>query len=349
MPNIPFFDGHNDTLLKLWMAEGADKERPFIEGMAGAHIDLPRAKAGGMAGGFFAMFPPPLPTGEKTAAGTPAVLSPNLPPHLAWADAQVSTTGMASILLRLEQAGALAVCRNTAELRTAIDSGTLASIFHIEGAEAIDNDFRSLDVLYAAGLRSVGLVWSRQNAFATGVPFRHNSDPDIGPGLTDAGKQLVRNCNAMGVMLDVSHLNAAGFRDVAALSDKPVVATHSNVHAISPHARNLVDWQLAAIAESGGVVGLNFAVGFLRPDGLFRGDTELELMVRHVDALVAALGEDGVALGSDFDGAMIPAAIGDVGGVQKLLQALLDKGYGEALVNKIAMGNWLSLLERTIG
>ncbi len=349
MPNIPFFDGHNDTLLKLWMTEGADKERPFIEGMAGAHIDLPRAKASGMAGGFFAMFPPPLPNGAQSVAGIPVSLPETLPPQLAWADAQVSTTGMVSILSRLERAGALAICRNAGELRAAIGAGTLASIFHIEGAEAIDTDFRSLDVLYAAGLRSVGLVWSRANAFATGVPFRHNVDPDIGPGLTDAGKELVRMCNRMGVMLDVSHLNAAGFRDVAALSDKPVVATHSNVHAICPHARNLVDWQLAAIAESRGVVGLNFATGFLRPDGKFIAATEIELMVRHVDALVEALGEDGVALGSDFDGAMVPAAIGDVTGVQKLLQALLDKGYGEVLVQKIALGNWLSVLERTIG
>src|SRR5690606_26678002 len=131
--------------------------------------------------------------------------------------------------------------------------------------------------LYAAGLRSVGIVWSRQNAFGTGVPFRHNADPDIGPGLTGAGKELVRVCNAMGVMIDLSHLNAAGFRDVAAISDRPLVATHSNVHAVSPHARNLTDWQLAAIRESGGVAGLNYACGFLRPDGAMRTDTEIEV------------------------------------------------------------------------
>ena len=346
MPNIPFIDGHNDTLLKLWQAEGVEKERPFIEGMAEAHIDLPRARTGGMVGGFFAMFPPPL---KVPGAPPPVGLDAKLPPLLALADAQVSTNGMASILLRLERAGALAICRNAGELRAAIAAETLAAIFHIEGAEAIDTDFRSLDVLYAAGLRSIGVVWSRENAFATGVPFRHNVDPDIGPGLTDAGKELVRVCNGMGVMLDVSHLNAAGFRDLAAVSDKPVVATHSNVHAISPHARNLVDWQLAAIRESGGVVGVNFATGFLRPDGKFIADTPIELMVRHVDALVEAVGEDGVALGSDFDGAMMPAEIGDVTGVQKLLQALLDKGYGEALVGKIAMGNWMSMVERTLG
>ncbi|MCR6672542.1 dipeptidase [Devosia ginsengisoli] len=344
---IPFFDGHNDTLLRLLEAEGADKERAFIEGSKTGHIDLPRAKAAGMAGGFFAMFPPPLKTGQ-VAASNPG-LEPNLPPELAWSDAMASTSGMTSVLLRLERADALAVCRNAGELRAAIARDTLAAIFHIEGAEAIDTEFRSLELLYAAGLRSIGLTWSRANAFGTGVPFRHNADPDIGPGLSDAGKELVRVCNGMGVMIDLSHLNAAGFRDVAAISNHPLVATHSNVHAISPHARNLTDWQLAAIAESKGIVGLNFATGFLRPDGKFVADTEIEVMVRHVDALVEALGEDGVALGSDFDGAMMPAVIGDVTGVPKLLQALLDKGYGEELVRKIALGNWMSMIERTIG
>ena len=339
---IPFFDGHNDTLLRLLEARGTDKERAFIEGSREGHIDLPRARAGGMKGGFFAMFPPPLKRNKDT-------LDPDLPPELALADALASTNGMASVLFRLERAGALAVCRNGAELRAAMDGDRLAAIFHIEGAEAIDTEFRSLDVLYAAGLRSIGITWSRANAFGTGVPFRFNADPDIGPGLSDAGKELVRVCNAMGVLVDLSHLNAAGFRDVAAISMHPLVATHSNVHTICPHARNLVDWQLAAIRDSGGLVGLNYATGFLRPDGRFVPDTDIEVMVRHIDALVEALGEGGVALGSDFDGAMVPAAIGDITGVQKLLQALLDKGYGEELVRKIALGNWLSMIERTIG
>ena len=345
---IPFFDGHNDTLLRLLEAPIAEQEKLFIEGNGTGHIDLPRAKSAGMVGGFFAMFPPPLKTNLAAVANSPG-LSPNLPAELAVTDALASTNGMASVMFRLERAGALAVCCTAAEIRTAMEKETLAAIFHIEGAEAIDTDFRSLDVLYAAGLRSIGITWSRANAFGTGVPFRHNVDPDIGPGLSDAGKELVRRCNAMGVMIDLSHLNAAGFRDVAAVSSHPLVATHSNVHAICPHARNLVDWQLGAIRETGGMVGLNFATGFLRPDGKFTVDTEIELMVRHVDALVEAVGEDGVALGSDFDGAQMPAPIADVTGVPKLLQALLDKGYGEALVAKIALGNWLRMVETVMG
>lgn len=348
MTTIPFFDGHNDTLLKLLEADGPNQERLFIDGMPAAHIDLPRARSAGMAGGFFAIFPPPLKGNLGSVVASAGQATP-LPPDLDIADAQRVTLAMASILFRIEQAGGAAICRDAAAVRAAIANGKLATILHIEGAEAIDTDFRSLDVLYAAGLRSIGLVWSRANAFGTGVPFRHNVDPDIGPGLTDAGKALVQTCNEMGVMVDLSHLNAAGFRDVAAISTKPLVATHSNVHAISPHARNLTAWQLAAIAESNGMVGLNFATGFLRPDGIMRADTEIELMVRHIDAMVEAVGEDGVGLGSDFDGALVPAAIKDVTGVPKLLRALLDKGYGEALVRKIALENWVLLFERTVG
>ena len=347
--SIPFFDGHNDTLLRLLDTGGPNPERQFIEGGSEGHIDLPRARSAGMVGGFFAMFPPPLKPAPGGAPAPSVFASGQLPPELAVTDALASTNGMAAILFRLQRRGALAVCTSVAELRAAIEADTLAAIFHIEGAEAIDTQFRSLEVLYAAGLRSIGITWSRANAFGTGVPFRHNADPDIGPGLTEAGKDLVRLCDELGVMLDLSHLNAAGFRDVAALSTKPLVATHSNVHAISPATRNLTAWQLAAIRETGGVVGLNYAVSFLRPDGAANADTAIDVMVRHVDALLEALGEDGVALGSDFDGALMPASIRDITGVPRLLDALLAKGYGEPLVRKIALDNWLAVLERTWG
>ncbi len=345
---LPFFDGHNDTLLRLLEKPRDARVSGFVEGISEGHIDLPRAKAAGMAGGFFAMFPPPVKT-SLSGVSTPDYAKGDLPPLLDIADAQHSTNGMAALLLDLERLDALTICRSAQDIRSAMAEDKLAAIFHIEGAEAIDTEFRAFEVLYAAGLRSIGITWSRANAFGTGVPFRFNADPDIGPGLTDAGKDLVRLCDERGVLIDLSHLNAAGFRDVAAISTRPLVATHSNVHAICPTTRNLTDWQLAAIRDSGGLVGLNFATGFLRPDGQFLADTPIDLMVRHLDALLGALGEDGVALGSDFDGAMMPAEISDVTGVPKLLQALIDKGYGEALVRKIALGNWLGLVERTIG
>jgi len=346
---IPVFDGHNDTLLRLYQSNEADVEKLFIEGTPGGHIDLPRSRKGGFAGGMFAIFPPPV---EKTKrSAVPPAPSDNepLPPELPRAEAITSTIGMASILFRLERAGALTVCRSAGEVREAMAKGSIAAVFHIEGVEAIDPELAMLDVLHAAGLRSLGIVWSRPNAFGNGVPFRFPSSPDTGPGLTDAGKALVKACNQLKIMIDLSHLNEKGFRDVADISDAPLVATHSNVHAICGHSRNLTDWQLGAIRETGGMVGLNFATGFLREDGRMNADTGLDIMVRHVESLLQALGEDGVGLGSDFDGAMIPAVIGDVAGLPKLIDALMARGFGRALIEKIAYRNWLSVLERTIG
>ncbi|MER8644897.1 dipeptidase [Mesorhizobium sp. M1252] len=346
---VPVFDGHNDTLLRLYQSKDTDVEKLFIEGTQGGHIDLQRAKKGGFAGGMFAIFPPPVEKSKRSAVPPAPSDNEPLPPELPRADALNSTIGMASILFRLERAGALTVCRSAGDIREAMAKGSIAAVFHIEGVEAIDPELTFLDVLYEAGLRSLGIVWSRPNAFGHGVPFRFPSSPDTGPGLTDAGKALIKACNQLKIMVDLSHLNEKGFRDVAALSDAPLVATHSNVHALCTHSRNLTDWQLGAIRETGGMVGLNFATGFLREDGRMNSDTSLDIMVRHVDSLLQALGEDGVGLGSDFDGAMIPAVIGDVAGLPKLIDALAARGFGRALIEKIAYRNWLSVLERTIG
>ena len=171
--------------------------------------------------------------------------------------------------------------------------------------------------------------------------------PDTGPGLTAAGKALVRQCNRLGVMIDLSHLNERGFWDVAALSDAPLVATHSNAHALCPSTRNLTDRQLDAIRASDGMVGLNFSVCDLRADGYNEADTPLATMVAHIDYLVARLGIDRVGFGSDFDGTLIPAEIGDVRGLPKLLQALRAGGYDEAALHKLAYGNWLRVLGQT--
>jgi membrane dipeptidase len=148
-------------------------------------------------------------------------------------------------------------------------------------------------------------------------------------------------------MIDVSHLNERGFWDVAALSPSPLVATHSNSHELSASSRNLTNEQLLAIRDSGGMVGLNYATGFLRSDGRWDSLTDISVMVRHVEHLVRYAGEDSVGLGSDFDGARIPAVIGNVTGVSKLLDALVEAGFGAGLVAKIAQGNWLRVLERT--
>ena len=337
--NPLIFDGHNDVLLRLTHPR-AEAERTFFTRAATGHLDLPRARTGGFGGGFFAVFVP-----EEQAEPPDAGLTVSdkgyavrLADPIDPAYAQRTAIRMAAALFRLEAAsdGQVKVVRTVDELAHCLDTGVLAAIFHFEGAEPIDTDLNALEVFYQAGLRSLGPVWSRPNAFGHGVPFRFPHSPDTGPGLTDAGRALVRACNRLGVLLDLAHLNEQGFWDVAKLSDAPLVATHTAVHALTPSTRNLTDKQLDAIKESDGMVGLNFSVHDIRPDGDKNPDTPLTDWVRHMDYLVERIGPDRVGIGSDFDGTTIPAAIGDAAGLPHLLAALRAAGYDEPTLRKRA-------------
>jgi membrane dipeptidase len=349
---IPVFDGHNDVLLALYRPKPG-VERSFFERSSQGHLDLPRAQVGGFAGGFFAIFvpePPPItPVPDLPAA--PAAYDLPLPQQLDLAYAQQTAMAMAALLFRLEAeaAGQLKVVHTAAEIEQCIANGILAAIMHFEGAEMIDEECAALEVFYRAGLRSLGPVWSRTNAFGHGVPFAFPRTPDTGPGLTEAGKRLVQACNRLRIMLDLSHLNEAGFWDVARLSTAPLVATHSNVHALCPSTRNLTDKQLDAIRDSDGMVGLNFAVSFLREDGAYDANTPLDVLVRHIDYLVERIGLERVGFGSDFDGARMPQAIGDAAGLQALIEALRAHGYDDAALRKLAYENWLRVLRLTWG
>jgi len=346
-PSEPIiFDGHNDVLLKLLIDGGPDAATRFAEGCHG-HIDLPRAKQGGFGGGFFAIYVRSPDRDDGGGDIFEAMKQPQydlpLPDAVDHATALPVALQEAAILLRLQDIGALKICHSTADLRACFASGTMAAIMHIEGAEAIDADLHMLDVFYAAGLRSLGPVWSRPTAFGHGVPFKYPSDGDTGPGLSEAGLRLVARCNQLGVMIDLSHLNMAGFWDVAKHSDAPLVATHSNVHALCPHSRN----QLDAIADSDGMVGLNFAAAFLRADGQMRADLPFDTMLRHLDYMIDKLGEDRVGMGSDFDGALVPEGITDVAGLNNLRAAMVAHGYDEALMKKLCYENWLRVLDKT--
>jgi membrane dipeptidase len=274
-----------------------------------------------------------------------------LPPPMTLDYAQREAMRAVARLFRLEaeSAGAAKVVRTAAELRQCLADGTFAMELHFEGAEAIDPEFDALEVYYRAGLRSLGITWSRPNRFGYGVPFQFPASPDTGPGLTDLGKALVRECNQLGIMIDLSHLNEAGFWDVAAISEAPLVATHSNVHAICASTRNLTERQLDAIRDSEGMVGLNFNCGFLHPEGNRGSDLDLGVMVDHLDALIERLGDDKVGFGSDFDGATMPEGVRDVSMLPNLIEAMHTRGYDDATIRKIAYGNWLRVMELTWG
>lgn len=351
--HIPVFDGHNDTLFDIFRPD-RKVERSFFERSEHGHIDLPRAREGGLAGGFFAVYTPnrwrrgqPKPKPQKTADG---MIMP-LPAQLEQPYALQYTLMLASHLFRLEteSQGQLKVVRTAAEIERCITNNVMAAILHVEGAEFIDADFYALDVLQQAGLRSLGLVWSRPTQFGHGVPFNFPSSPDTGDGLTGLGKALVAACNRLRVMVDLSHLNEKGFWDVAAISDAPLVATHSGAHAMCRTPRNLIDKQLDAIRESGGMTGVNYNIGFLRSDGDYKQTTSLTEIVRHVAYIADRIGIDHVGLGSDFDGATMPQDLHDVTGLPKLIDALRAHGFDEESIRKVAYGNWLRVLRQTWG
>ncbi len=341
------FDGHNDVLSRMLARSPLNYARAFETGWDG-HIDIPKAKAGGLGAGFFAVYVSSgggganileLMQGRGYDLPLPTPLQVNDAGPVAWQQIEIIKT--------LEAHGLVRICTSVSQINESVENGVIAAVLHMEGAEAIGPELAELDEFHAAGLRSLGPVWSRPTIFAEGVPFRFPSTPDIGGGLTEAGHRLVRRCNALGIMLDVSHLNEAGFWDLASTTDAPIVATHSNVHAICPHSRNLTDKQFEAIAESGGVVGLNYATAMLRTDGRMVAETPVNEMIRHLEHMLGILGEDGVAFGSDFDGATVPAEIEDAGGLDVLRTAMHEAEFGWELIEKICHRNWLDVLART--
>ncbi len=352
MENIPILDGHNDTLLNLSL-KGRGRGRSFFERSKFGHIDLPRAKEGNFAGGFFACFAPPDPKGGWTEEdalvmdenGYVVADSPALPPDYALLSAERLTGKLFE--LEAESEGKLKVVRTVDDIEEYLETDIIAAILHFEGAENLGDEPDSLEDFHERGLRSLGLVWSRPNKYANGVPFRFPASPDTGAGLTEAGRELVRECGRLGILVDLSHLNERGFWDVANLSEAPLVATHSNAHAICPSTRNLTDAQLDAIRASDGMVGVNFAVSFLRKDGANNRDTPLSTVVDHIEYLSERIGVSRVGLGSDFDGAMMPRELSDASHLPKLMEELHKRGFGEAELKKLAHENWLRVLRKT--
>jgi membrane dipeptidase len=270
---------------------------------------------------------------ERTAGGYEIPYAPSVE-----FDEAVRTVG--ALVARLLRADGVRIVRDAADLDACLAGDGLGVILHMEGAEAIDPELAMLEVWYAAGLRSLGPVWSRANAFGHGVPFRFPSTPDTGPGLTEAGVRLVRRCAELGIAVDVSHLNAAGFWDVAREHDGPLIASHSGVHALCPSARNLTDDQLDAVD----LVGINFDVGSLRADGADDSDTPLTRIAEHARYVADRRGVDHVALGSDFDGAKMPAEVPDAAALPRVLAALEAVGFEGDEVERIASGNWRRVL-----
>src|SRR5438105_2203643 len=259
-------------------------------------------RAGGVRAGIFAVFTEGDDGREQRVPRDDGVIEFEYSPPLEHPIAFAHASAVAGRLLGLERAGHVRLARMAADIDAAREAdGPPLAVLHLEGAEAIDPHLESLELWHRTGLRSLGLVWSRPNAFAYGVPFMSPSSPDTGPGLTDAGRALARACAELGIVLDVSHMNEAGFWDLASMELGPLVASHSAVHALCQASRNLTDRQLDAIGASNGLIGIVFACPFLRADFADDPETPLELIATHARYAAERIGVDHVALGSDFD------------------------------------------------
>jgi membrane dipeptidase len=317
----PVFDGHEDFITQIERRRpDRQPKRDFLEESSDGHVDLPRAMRGGLGGCFTSIY-----LSDERAEANPLYY------------AMREMNDVFQIADRSE--GRFRVCRTVAEVQQAFEDGAFASVFMFEGADPISWNLRELRVFYEAGLRCLAPTWSRSTIFAHGVSFTPGGLPET--GLTDLGRELVDECNRLGIILDVSHINPAGFAGMLDQSTQPVLATHSSVQEISPHVRNLSDDQIRALAQQGGTIGINFANAFLRSDMGPEDDTSLDLIVSHFDHIVNLVGDEHVSFGTDFDGTGIPSVVGDAAGLPVVLRALQSRGYSDAALERICNGNFL--------
>jgi membrane dipeptidase len=334
---IPVVDGHNDALLRIWRRGGSLRER------GDGHLDVPRMREGGIAIAFFAAF---VPARDDEPNDLRALIVPTedgyeLPP-----EGPLPFVRAARIADEL-----VAIAERDLDIVRTADGLTLdgepKAVLHFEGAEPIDAELQNLPAWFERGLRSVGIVWSRPNAFGHGVPFRYPGTPDSGPGLTDAGRALVRACNELGIVVDLAHATEHTFFDVAGLSDAPLVVSHAGVYARSPMPRSVTDAELDAIRDSNGLVGIVFDSVMTRADGALRFDTPLGTIADHAEYAAERIGVEHVALGSDFDGCIPAEGLSDASKTQALLDELRSRGWSDLDLRALAHGNWLRVLHAT--
>ena len=313
----PILDGHEDFVTAI-----PRQKRDFLTESTEGHVDWPRAQKGGLGGTFVSIFL----NDRKAEQNAVGYAMEELNDYLRIGD---------------RSGGAVRVVRTAPELDAALEAGAFAGILHFEGADPISRSLKELRVFYETGLRSIGLVWSRSTIFAEGVRFEGRQPTT---GLTDAGLELVAECGRLGVVVDVSHLSPEGFWDLVRVTERPFVATHSCVKAISPHVRNLDDAQIRAIADKDGTIGINFATAFLRPDMQRNTDVPLDLVVRHFEHVIDLVGDRHVSFGSDYDGADVPRELGDATRLPVLLRAFERRGWSDDRIERVANGNFRRVL-----
>ncbi len=254
-----------------------------------------------------------------------------------------------------ESPGQFRICHTTAEAYAARTAGETALFLSLEGADPLQNDIRLLRIFYELGVRGLGLVWSRRNYAGDGAFFAKTREGRKG-GLTPFGVELIEKAESLGMFVDVSHLNDEGFWDVIDIASKPIIASHSNCRALAGTMRNLSDEQIRAIAQNGGVIGMNSINQFIRED---ESDVTVSHFIDHVDHIVRIGGVEHVGLGFDLCDSFInflqierPLETYDVikshAGLGEFTACLITRGYTEDEIIGILGGNFMRVFGEII-
>lgn len=308
------FDAHIDTLLRL-LGKRANLQE------AQGHVNLAHLQ-GGPGAQFFAVF---------------------VEPRYCHGLAMHQAVEMIDLFWKMleDHREALAFAGSAEDIRRARSEGRFACLLAIEGGEALEGKLSSLRMFYRLGVRLLTLTWNFRNELAAG-----QMEGPEGGGLSRFGREVVEEMNRLGMIVDVSHLNEPGFWDVLSVSRDPVMASHSNAKALCPHPRNLTDEQIRALADKGGVIGVNFCAAFVRADG----QATAEHVADHIEYLIRVGGEDCAALGSDFDGIdEVPVGLEDYGRIRTLVGLLEKRGLREAVIEKVMGGNLLRFCRQVLG
>lgn len=318
-------DTHCDTLLRvLGRRSYRASESPYRlrDRHSEGHIDLPRLKDGGVDVQFFAAYIEPFYKPDRSLKRAMQIFDAFFTELEDNKDQMLQATCVADIMAAKEQ-------------------GKVAAVLAIEGGEALEGDLGVLRVFHRLGVRSIGLTWNERNDIADGV-----GDCRSQGGLSVFGAALIKEMNRLGILVDVSHLSDPGFWDVIELSQQPIIASHSNARAICNHRRNLNDDQIKALAQNGGVMGMNFSASFVKEGG----DATLDDLLDHIDHIVQLVGPKHVGLGSDFDGiSATPQGLTDVSTMPLITEGLVQRGYSEEHIRLILGGNYMRVFQQVWG
>lgn len=306
-------DAHCDTASAL-----LDQKADLYEN--NLHIDLKRLLATGGRVQFFASFSNPVKFRNNDLSRILSIID--------------------TIHLAQEQyADKMSICFNFSDIEEAIIHGRIAAILSVEGGDALNCELSVLRQLYRLGVRSMLLTWNRRNLLADGAHEIH------GAGLSDFGRNVVAEMNRLGMILDVSHLCEASFREVLELSAAPVIASHSNAKAVCNHPRNLSDIQLKKLKQKGGVVGITFYPYFLNNTD----KADMDDVIKHIEHVCSIIGEDHIGIGSDFDGIdSVTAGLEGTHCLPRLFERLLTLNYSERFIKKLAGRNFMRVIQQVL-